>query len=459
MRKINILFFLLMLISGIYAQPWPRQKKNTLDNNKRLTDANVSLFELHSEYDFPYVIPSNENITEKLIRIANFLEGATMKEFVDNETGSAISDFTKLPPDFKIGDGDFRPYSYEWGVTYRGMLQAAEVTKNKLFYDYTDKRLRLLALAWPAVIRYQKERKDYKSALNRLLKPHNLDACGALCNAAIKMQMSGADYDLRPFIDNSLAYISEKQYRLQDGTLARNHPYKNSLWLDDLYMGIPALVEGYRFTGKQKYLDDAVKQILQFSGRMFVDESKLFMHGWVEGMEYHPRFYWGRANGWATLAMCDLLDAMPTTHPKYNEIRSIFKKHCEGLLQQQSGKGMWHQLLDQKDSYLESSCTAMFVYGFAKGINKGWLDGKSFGAATITGWNALSEQINNMGQIENVCVGTSVSFEPAYYYNRHVHPYTAHGYGLVLMAGSEMIRLVESFKIIQESTIYFHERK
>ncbi len=125
----------------------------------------------------------------------------------------------------------------------------------------------------------------------------------------------------------------------------------------------------------------------------------------------------------------------------------------------QSGKGMWYQLLDRNDSYLESSCTAMFVYGFARGINKGWLDGKSFGAAAITGWNALSDQINNMGQIENVCVGTSVAFEPAYYYNRHVHPYTAHGYGPVLLAGSQMIQLVKDFKIIQESTIYFHNSK
>ena len=79
--------------------------------------------------------------------------------------------------------------------------------------------------------------------------------------------------------------------------------------------------------------------------------------------------------------------------------------------------------------------------------------------AALLGWNALGTQINNIGQIENVCVGTGVSYEPAYYYNRHVHPYTAHGYGPVLMAGSEMLALLDGFDIHQSTAIYFYDRK
>lgn len=427
-------------------------------HSQTITDANTSLFGLPSEYEFPYLIPEKENITEKLLHVAAFLENSTMKEFINGETGKPVTDYRNMPAAFKLGAGDFRPYSYEWGVAYSGMLQAAEATENRLFRDYAAKRLRLLALAWPKVSEYDRQ-KGYNSPLNRLMNPHNLDACGALCAAVIRMQTLDKECDWRPFIDIALNFISSKQYRLNDGTLARKSPYSNTLWLDDLYMSVPALAEGYRLTGKQEYLDDAARQILQFAGRMFVEEIKLFMHGWVESMEHHPRFYWGRANGWATLAMCDLLDVMPTGHPEYNEILNLFKKHCEGLLKFQSGKGMWNQLLDRPDSYLETSATAMFVYGFAKGINKGWLDGKSFGAVAITGWNALSEQINDRGQVENTCVGTSVAFEPVYYYNRLTHPYAAHGYGPVLMAGSEMIRLVENFKIIQESAIYFYDSK
>ncbi len=129
MKKYAAFFFFFFICCILCAQPWPRQEQLIVDNNKQITDANVSLFSLHSDYDFPYIIPSKANITEKLIRIASFLERSTMKEFIDPGTGKPITDFKKLPPDFKSGESDFRPYSYEWGVTYSGMLQAAAATK------------------------------------------------------------------------------------------------------------------------------------------------------------------------------------------------------------------------------------------------------------------------------------------------------------------------------------------
>jgi rhamnogalacturonyl hydrolase YesR len=449
---------LALCVTSVFAQPWPREPHFTVDNMKRITDQSVSIFNLHSDYDFPYVIPTREDVTEKLTRIANYLEGATMSEIVLPANGAVIDISGEIPPDFALGKGDFRPYGYEWGVTYSGMLLAAGVTGDTLFSSYVNKRMYLLARLFPVVDKNIKENANYRSPVNNAVNPHDLDACGALCAAAIRAA-SGKDFDLCPFINRSLDFISSKQYRLKDGTLARNTPYPNTLWLDDLYMAIPALAEAYRLTGKQQYLDDAVQQILHSAGRMFLPETNLFMHGWVEAMEPHPAFYWGRANGWAMLSLADLLDVMPAGHPRYKDVLNLFRNFCQGLAACQSGKGMWHQLLDRNDSYPESSCTAMFVYGLAHGINKGWIDDKTFGPAALLGWNALSGQINNMGQIENVCVGTGISFDPAYYYHRRVHPFTAHGYGPVLMAGSEIIRLIENFNIEQNTTIFFYGKK
>lgn len=448
------LIFTLFIFAGLKAQTYNNQ---ITSSDKKITDANTSLFHLKSNYSFPYVIPTSENITEKLMRTARFLEGATMKEFIDGANDSTISDYSNLNCKVKLAEGDFRPYSYEWGVTYSGMLKAAVATQDKYFYNYAYDRLKLVSLALPALLNNYSLDKKYKSPLHRLIKPNSLDDCGAMCAASIRMQSVDSSCNLTPIVQTALEYISKNQYRLKDGTLARNFPYKNTLWLDDLYMGVPALAEGYKFTGNKKYLDDAILQIFNFSKRMFVEDKKLFMHGWVESMKYHPQFFWGRANGWAMLAMCDLLDVMPTNHPKYKEILKIYKKHCEGLLQVQSGEGLWHQLLDKNDSFLETSCSAIFVYGFAKGINKGWIDGKSFGAATISGWDALSNQLNNQGQLENMCVGTSVSFDPIYYYNRLVHPYAAHGYGPFLLAGSEMLDLIKNSKPKIDSAIYYYD--
>ena len=175
--------------------------------------------------------------------------------------------------------------------------------------------------------------------------------------------MGGGSLMLKTLTDNYANYISTKEFRLPDGTLARNRPQKNTIWLDDLYMSVPALAQMGNYRGEQKYYDDAVKQVLQFSRRMFHKDKGLFQHGWVEEMDIHPAFFWARANGWALLAMTELLDVLPRQHKGYDAVLAQYRSHCEGLLPYQSGTGFWHQLLDKKDSYLETSATGIFQTG------------------------------------------------------------------------------------------------
>ncbi len=175
---------------------------------------------------------------------------------------------------------------------------------------------------------------------------------------------------------------------------------------------------------------------------MWVPEKKLFRHGWVESMQDHPAFHWGRANGWALLTMTEVLDVMPENHPQRAKLMELFRGHVRGLAACQSGEGFWHQLLDRNDSYLETSATAIYVYCMAHGINKGWLDALAYGPVAQLGWHAVSTQINAEGQVEGTCVGTGMAFDPAFYYYRPVNVYAAHGYGPVIWAGAEMINLL-----------------
>src|SRR5690606_36900040 len=103
--------------------------------------------------------------------------------------------------------------------------------------------------------------------------------------AFIKAKKNDPNAAYDPVINNFIKYISEKEHRLKDGTLARNRPQDNSLWLDDMFMSVPALAQMGNYTGDVKYFDDAVKQVDQFSERMFNDQKGLYMHGWVESMQ------------------------------------------------------------------------------------------------------------------------------------------------------------------------------
>jgi rhamnogalacturonyl hydrolase YesR len=273
----------------------------------------------------------------------------------------------------------------------------------------------------------------------------------------IKTLNTGKSPSLRPFIDSYINFISTKQFRLSDGTLARNRPMANALWLDDLYMSVPALAQMGKLTGENKYFDDAVKQVLQFSQRMFNKSQGLYMHGWIQDMNVHPEFYWARCNGWALLTMTELLDVLPENYPSRNLILDQLRTHIRGLANYQSGTGFWHQLINRNDSYYETSATAIFTYCIAHAINKGWIDAAAYGPMTILGWNAVQTKVNSKGEVEGTCVGTGMSFDPAFYYNRPVNVAAAHGYGPVIMAGAEMMKLIKNYQIvINDAAVMFY---
>lgn len=413
---------------------------------RRLSDRQPN--RLQPAYPVPYAPAKVEEIKSVLDRVLGYLETASPVKIVNRETREPVTDLTHLPANAALERTDFILTSYEWGVTYAGMLQVAAETKDVRYRDYVAVRLNAIATLashlrqQPAPANEEQPGPQRMFALRSVLKPQSLDDSGSMCAALIKASRAGVNPEaLRPWIDNYMAWVFSGQFRFPDGTLARNRPMENTLWLDDLYMSVPALAQMGVLTGERKYFDDAVRQILQFSSRMFVAEKGLYRHGWVQDMEPHPAFHWARANGWAIVAMTELLEVLPQDHPGRAAVLQQFRTHVAGLAPYQDSTGLWHQLIDRSDSYLETSASAMYVYSIARGINRGWLDGKAYGPMVSLGWNAVAQKVNATGQVEGTCVGTGMGFDPAFYYFRPASVYAAHGYGPVLLAGAEMIAL------------------
>jgi unsaturated rhamnogalacturonyl hydrolase len=426
----------------------------------RTNDVLTPLHALQPDYPVAYVIPTQASVKIILDRVFHYLDSVTPPQFINRATGAVVTDISAPDTNIIFKPGDYRLTSYEWGVTYSGMLQAGEATGDNKFSDYTKKRMELLASAAPAFrLLYQKTPKN-SNPLRQMLNPRALDDAGAMCAAMIKLLRSGGSATaLRPIIDNYINYVFTKEFRLSDGTIARNRPQKNTLWLDDLYMAIPAIAQMGKLSGDKKYFDDAVKQIALYSQRMFNEQLNVYMHGWVESMKVHPGFHWARANGWALMAMTELLDVLPETHPGRNDVLVQFNKHVKGLSYFQTGRGFWHQLLDKNDTYLETSSTAIYTYCIARGINKGWIDAKAYAPMCLLAWSAVSTKVNATGQVEGTCVGTGMAFDPAFYYYRPVNVYAAHSYGPVLLAGAEVTNLLKNYSFeFNDSSIQLKEK-
>lgn len=416
---------------------------NVMTCSAQQTDANTPLHLLKPDYKIAYQVPSADNVKETLDRVFFY---------VDKSTPYALKDKNSLQ------SGTFRLTSYEWGVTYSAMLKAEEITGDKKYGEYVSARHSFLAEQAPHFRKLLEAGTLKDGQMRQVLDPRALDDAGAVCASMIKMQMKDKNLKLTSLIENYMDFVLNKEYRLPDGIFARKRPQYNSVWLDDMFMGIPPIAWYGKMKSDAKYYDAAVKQIMLFKKRMWVEEKNLFRHGWVESMDEHPSFFWGRANGWAILAMAEVLDALPENHPGREPIMALFKNHAKGLAALQGSEGFWHQLLDRNDSYLETSATAIYVYCLAHGINEGWLNPLAYGPAVILGWNAVASKINTEGQVLGTCVGTGMGFDPAYYYYRPISPYAAHGYGPVLLAGAEVIRLLQTMHPrLNDSAIQFYK--
>lgn len=447
MKKLTLLFTTVLMVAGATAQ-------------KTGNDVTAPLHAMKVDYPVPYEPMKKEDIKKVLDKVFNYLDAVTPAEMINKKTNEAVTEIAKADSNTIVKPGDFRLTSYEWGVTYGALLLAGDITGDKKYTGYATTRFSFLA-KWIPVMKKLKAAGVFKGnsyPLKQPIEPHALDDAGAVCAAMIKATTAGLNNDLRPVIDGLSDWVVNKEYRFTDGTLGRMRPQKNTLWLDDMYMGVPTIAQMGKLTGDKKYFDDAVKQVKQYTERMFNKEKGVYMHGWVEGMETHPEFKWARANGWALLAMCELLDVLPENHEGRSFVLNQFKTHVKGLAAYQSGSGFWHQLLDREDSYLETSATAIYAYCIAHACNKGWIQAVTYAPMANLAWNAVATKVNDKGQVEGTCVGTGMAFDPAFYYHRPINVFAAHGYGPVIMAGAEIYKLVEKNKFkMNDSSVQYYE--
>jgi len=386
-----------------------------------------------------------------LNRVHEYLLTAAPLRPVDATTGAAVS-LNNMPKNVALGPTTLHIDGYEWGVTYAGMFQATDfITGDLRFRNYARTNLNGLArMAAHMRANYPDATADNfppdlpsTYSLRPVLFPRIPDEAGAQCSAMIKASRDPGITNLRPLIDTYANWMSTQQYRLSDGTLARNKPMPNTVWVDDLYMGVPCFAQMALLTGDQRYFDDAAKQVLQFHSRMFVAQKGLYMHGWVQEMSPHPAFHWGRGNGWAFMATAELLTVLPKDHPQRTQLLNIYRAHAAGLRRVQAPSGLWHQLLDRPDSYEETSSSAMFVFALTRGINKGWISRPTWAPIVLRGWNGLTTKVNSTGQVEGTCIATGLGWDDTFYLNRPTDVNAAHGYGPIFLAGSEIIRLLQ----------------
>lgn len=342
----------------------------------------------------------------------------------------------------------FGRWNYPLGVTMYGLLHTAIAIGSEDIKNYIKDHVQLCIDTLEYAL-WDKEQYGGATSIHNLLTSiDSLDDCGSFASMMLEVNKYLGLRDVKKVADYVGDYIYNHQSRLEDGTFFRkemmHHFHNMTMWADDLYMSVPFLVRYSQFTGDQKYLDDAANQFFGFKKRLFMPEEKIMSHVYDFKYDSKTNVPWGRGNGWVVFSMTELLEVLPEDHPKRNDLIDFLNTLCEGYLALQDDEGIWHQVLNDHESYPETSCTSMFIYAFSRGIRFGWLKNpEKYVKAIYKAWKGISKtSVDSNGNVYGVCRGSEFSFIADYYkYELGWNLNDTHGTGIVMLAGIEVIRL------------------
>ena len=251
-----------------------------------------------------------------------------------------------------------------------------------------------------------------------------------------------------------------KQPRTHEGGFWHKKIYPYQMWLDGLFMAEPFYAWYALQAKKPADFDDIIDQFVFMARHTRDPRTGLLYHGWDESRQQRwadpstgcsPNF-WGRALGWYCMALVDVLDFIPAEHPRRDTLVTILRDLASSVQKFRDERtGVWYQVLDQRDrngNYPEASASCMFVYAFAKGANKKYLDKKFFIAAESSFTRIINAFVkpNGDGGIDllHTCLGAGLGGNPyrdgsfEYYVNERQRTNDMKGIGPFLLAAIEL---------------------
>ncbi len=331
-------------------------------------------------------------------------------------------------------------WHYAIGTTMLGLINLNQELKSprieNFVKDYCDFNLEMRD-----TFKQQYYKKHaLRVASYRNLRKAMLDDTGPATIPYTYLYQKTDDDKYLPIIREMVDYISNEQSRLEDSTFCRPEPVENTIWADDLYMSCQLLLRAYQVENDTNYLDDVIKQIVNFDKYLWDDSIGLFKHAWMGEKEEKSEIFWTRANGWISWTLSDALMIVPPSYPGYGKLLEIYKKVMDGIIKYQGTNGLWYQVLDREDSFEETSSSAMFTLAIASGVLNSWLS-MDYEKYALLGWEGISGNISDDGIVKDICRGTGIGHTFEFYNSRERFDNDPRGLGAVLTAAVEVSRL------------------
>lgn len=361
---------------------------------------------------------STVNVSAQNAALKNFPEGSQPQEVGDR----IVNKFLKTPHTrFGNPRAEKAPdyITYPDACTWLGALWYAKATDNKLMTAGLVKRFEPL---------FSTE----KHMLPRMVHV-DYNVVGAVPLEIYIQKQGGQEYyDLGMKYADTQWQVPADAKPEQRAYADKGYSWQTRIWIDDMFMITTIQSQAYRVTGDRKYIDRAANEMV-----MYLKEIQR-----PNGLFYHSPeapFFWARGNGWMAAGMAELLSALPEDNPNRPAIMKAYKTMMKTLKKYQGKERLWHQLIDEREAWNETSGTAMFTYAMIVGVKKGWLDEKEYALVARKGWLGLVSYINADDEVEDVCEGTNIKNDKNHYMNRKRITGDLHAHAPLLWCATELV--------------------
>jgi unsaturated rhamnogalacturonyl hydrolase len=269
-------------------------------------------------------------------------------------------------------EGQPARWDYEQGLVLKALERVWERTADARYYDYILKDINRYVGADGTIRTYH-------------VDEYNLDNMPGGRVLLMLAQQTEANRGRYRKAADLLRDQLAKQPRTKEKGFWHKQRYPYQMWLDGLFMAAPFYAEYSTLYNQGKDLDDVADQFALIEKHLVDSKTGLLYHGYDESRAQkwaNPKTgqspnFWGRSIGWYAMALVDVLDYFPASHPRRAALIGYLQRLMPAVVRyQDKNTGCWYQIVDQgsrKGNYPEASASCMFVYALAKGVRMGYL--------------------------------------------------------------------------------------
>lgn len=193
-----------------------------------------------------------------------------------------------------------------------------------------------------------------------------------------------------------LDWLLNKAPRNKDGVLYHFHD-KPQIWVDSIYMAPP-------FLAAAGFYEAAIAQLNGYRRILYNNDKHMFSHMWDDGSNrFIRKDFWGVGNGWALAGMVRVIRALPEAMEKEREMLIDNVKDCiDGCLTYIRQDGLFHDVIDNPETFVETNFGQMLAYSLYRGMAGGWLD-KSYLKYAEKMKQAVYDKVDSYGYVQGVC--------------------------------------------------------